>query len=67
MDPQWFVARHGDVVGPMSRNEVKAMVAAEPDGGLLVWTDGFSAWCTPAEVAALRSVDACAGGAGRVP
>ncbi len=63
MDSQWFVARHGDVVGPMSRNEVKAMVAAEPDGDLLVWTDGFSAWCTPAEVAALRSVDAAAGGA----
>lgn len=63
MNSQWFVARHGDVVGPMALNEVKAMVAAEPDGDLLVWADGFSAWCKPVEVAALRSVDTAAGDA----
>jgi hypothetical protein len=62
MDSQWFVARHGDVVGPMALNEVAAMVAAEPDGDLLVWADGFSAWCKPGEVSALRSVGAAAGG-----
>ena len=63
MDSQWFVARHGDVVGPMALNEVKALVAAEPDGDLLVWADGLSAWCKPGEVAALRSVHAAAGSA----
>jgi hypothetical protein len=63
MDSQWFVARHGDVVGPVTLNEVKAMVAAEPDGDLLVWADGFSAWSKPGEVAALRSAHAAAGNA----
>ncbi len=63
MDSQWFVARHGDVIGPMALNEVAAMVAAEPDGNLLVWADGFSAWCKPDEVAALRNGGAAAGGA----
>lgn len=62
MDSQWFVARHGDVVGPMALNEVSAMVTAEPDGDLLVWTDGFSTWRKPGEIAALRSVGATAGG-----
>ena len=61
MDSQWFVARHGDVVGPMALNEVAAMVAAEPGGDLLVWTDGFTAWCKPDEVAALRSAAAGTG------
>jgi hypothetical protein len=61
MDSQWFVARHGDVVGPMALNEVTAMVAAEPDGDILVWADGFSAWCRPDEVAALRGHGAAAG------
>lgn len=63
MDSQWFVARDGDVVGPMAFNEVAAMVAAEPDADLLVWEDGFSAWCRPGEVASLRNFAAAAGGA----
>lgn len=54
MTAQWFVARHGDVVGPLALSEVAAMVAAEPDGDLLVWADGFSGWLRPYEVEALR-------------
>jgi hypothetical protein len=63
IDSHWFVARHGDVLGPMTLNEVAAMTAAEPDAGLLVWARGFSAWCKPDDVVALRSVDAAAAGA----
>lgn len=67
MDSQWFVARDGDVVGPMALNEVAAIVAAEPDRDLLVWADGFSDWCRPDEVASLRSVGAVSGGAHASP
>jgi hypothetical protein len=63
MDSQWFVARDGDVVGPVTRNEVAAMVAADPDGDLLVWADGFSAWRAPGEVASLLGAGAAAGDA----
>jgi hypothetical protein len=63
MDSQWFVARDGDVIGPMVLIEVKALMAAEPDRDLLVWTDGFSDWSKPGEVAALRTTHAAAGGA----
>jgi hypothetical protein len=63
MNSQWFVARHGDVIGPMALNEARAMVSADPDGDLLVWADGFSDWSKPGEVAALQSVHAAAGAA----
>ncbi|MHB2166539.1 DUF4339 domain-containing protein [Alsobacter sp. R-9] len=63
MESHWFVARHGDVVGPMALGEVAAMVEADPDGDLLVWADGFSAWCRPADVPALRTIGAPGSGA----
>lgn len=61
MNYQWFVSRRGDVVGPMTQNEVAAMVATAEDGELLIWADGFSEWRKPEEVAALQSFDAAAG------
>ena len=67
MDCNWFVARRGDVLGPMTLNEVAAMTAAEPDADLLVWAHGFSAWRKPDDVAALRSVVAPAAGAHAPP
>ena len=54
MDDRWFVSRRGDVVGPMSLNEVAAMVRADDDEELLVWEDGSSAWRRPGEIAALQ-------------
>ncbi len=62
MDDQWFVSRRGDVVGPMTQNEVAAMVANAEDEDLLIWADGFSEWRKPEDVAALQRVDATVGG-----
>ncbi len=54
MDDKWFVSRRGDVVGPMSLNEVAAVVRDADDEELLVWEDGSSAWRRPGEIAALQ-------------
>jgi hypothetical protein len=52
---QWYVAREGQVVGPLPAHDL-ADLARASDAPVLVWAEGLDGWTQAGEVAALRDV-----------
>lgn len=54
-EKDWYVAREGQVIGPLSAADLATMAGADGTP-VLVWAEGLEGWTEAGEVAALRHV-----------